>query len=245
LYNPRQFPNVENRVEKEIHMTRLSLVSAFLIVASLGVVGCQDNFNKKASDEPKNQELQTKLAGMQGLQEENAQLKAANQDLQSQLDARNAQIVQLQQQRSSAKPAAEPKKNNSVPEGWQETTNGAKITISHDILFAPGKADFTPAGKAKLKEVAAAIKSHYPNALLRVCGFTDNDPIVKTKKLWDDNLDLSANRAMMVTRELIRLGVAADRIETIAMGSTHPIAPNADKAGKAKNRRVDIVAINK
>jgi flagellar motor protein MotB len=79
--------------------------------------------------------------------------------------------------------------------------------------------------------------------MVQVYGFTDNDPIVKTKKLWEDNLDLSANRAMMVTRELIRHGIAANRVETIAMGSTHPVASNSDKAGKAKNRRVEIVAI--
>ncbi len=225
-------------------MNRLSLLSAVLLVASLGVVGCQDNFNKKAaSEEPKNQELQTKLAGMQALQDENARLTSENQNLQNQLIGKDTRISELERQRASAKPAAEPKKHEAVPEGWQETTTGAKITITHDILFSPGKAEFTPGGKAKLKEVAAAIKSHYPSGMVQVYGFTDNDPIVKTKKQWDDNLDLSANRAMMVTRELIRQGIAGDRIETIAMGSTHPVAPNTDKAGKAKNRRVDIIAI--
>ena len=34
-----------------------------------------------------------------------------------------------------------------------------------------------------------------------------------------------------------------DRIETIAMGETHPLAPNTDKTGKAKNRRVEIFVV--
>ena len=48
---------------------------------------------------------------------------------------------------------------------------------------------------------------------------------------------------MAVTRYLIDKGVAADNIETITVGATHPVATNSTAAGKAQNRRVEIVAI--
>ena len=49
------------------------------------------------------------------------------------------------------------------------------------------------------------------------CVYTDNDPIRKSRKLWKDNLELSANRAMDVSRELHRRGIEPDRVETIAI----------------------------
>jgi len=80
---------------------------------------------------------------------------------------------------------------------------------------------------------------------VRVMGYSDSDPIVKTKKLWKDNLDLSANRAMEVTRYLWSRGIPAERIETVGMGSTHFVQPNKTKAGKAANRRVEIHVVKK
>ena len=67
----------------------------------------------------------------------------------------------------------------------------------------------------------------------------------KSKELWQDNLDLSANRAMAVTRYLITKGINAKNIETCAMGENHPVASNKDTAGRTKNRRVEIVALKK
>jgi len=47
-----------------------------------------------------------------------------------------------------------------------------------------------------------------------------------------------------VTRELIHQGLVAGRIETIAMGATHPVAAGKDKQSKAKNRRVEIAVVH-
>ena len=130
-----------------------------------------------------------------------------------------------------------------LPPGWQETATGAKVTLGSDILFSAGRASLTSKGVASLRSVAATIKNTYPTSQVRVYGFTDGDPIVRSAKLWKDNLDLSANRAMAVTRELRKLGIARDRIETIAMGKERPIAANSSKAGKTKNRRVEILVV--
>jgi len=116
-------------------------------------------------------------------------------------------------------------------------------TLGSDVLFSSGRATLTAAGKTALAATAAKIKSDFPTNTVRVYGHTDNDPIKKTKNLWADNLDLSANRAMAVARYLVFKGLTASKVETVAMGQTRPIADNKTTAGKAKNRRVEIVVV--
>ena len=120
-----------------------------------------------------------------------------------------------------------------------------RVILGSDILFASGQATLTTAGKKAIDEIAKDLTSRYAGQLVRVYGYTDSDPIKRSKKLWKDNLDLSANRAMAVPRYLISRGIKADRIETIAMGATHYVAANSTKAAKAKNRRVEIFVIKK
>ncbi|HPY77378.1 MAG TPA: OmpA family protein, partial [Anaerohalosphaeraceae bacterium] len=66
-------------------------------------------------------------------------------------------------------------------------------------------------------------------------------PIRKTKDQWQDNWDLSAGRALTVLRYLTSKGMPADQIRAVACGESRPVASNASAAGKAKNRRVEIV----
>ena len=117
--------------------------------------------------------------------------------------------------------------------------------MSSDVLFASGRASLTAAGKKALSSIVATLNRSYSGRIVRVYGHTDGDPIRKSKKLWLDNLDLSANRAMSVARYLIANGVKAANVETVAMGETRPVASNKTKAGKARNRRVEIIVIQK
>jgi len=72
---------------------------------------------------------------------------------------------------------------------------------------------------------------------------TSRTPIKRSRRKWKDNLDLSANRAMAVTRYLIARGIPKANVETIAMGDSRFVATNKTRAGKAKNRRVDIMVV--
>ena len=127
--------------------------------------------------------------------------------------------------------------------GWERGTFGDKISVGSDVLFGSGKATLTRTGKNALSRIVSDIQSTYQNLPVRVYGYTDSDPIKKSRKMWKDNLDLSANRAMAVTRYLISHGVPKTNIETIAMGDSHFVASNKTRAGKAQNRRVDIMVV--
>lgn len=219
--------------------TTLALCVAALAVSSLLSVGCND---------------QSK-AQIQALQTENATLKLDrdkaldelsksrddNMALRNQLDAKDRELL-------IAKAAAEnkvvpPTATKPTPEGWEKGLYGDRVTLGTDILFASGKAVLTTEGKRKLDAIAQTIKSQYKGQQVIVYGYTDSDPIRKTKNLWEDNLDLSAARAMAVTRYLWGKGISRELLDATARGETHFISTNSSKAGKAKNRRVEILVL--
>jgi len=153
------------------------------------------------------------------------------------LRSRDEQIADLNAQLTKTpEPAA------GTASGWTPTAVGDMVTVGSDILFAAGRATLTKAGQARLDQIAADMQRNYAGLPVRILGHTDSDPIRKSKKLWTDNLDLSANRAMAVTRYLIRKGISAKTVEAVAMGEHHPVAGNTG-SGKAKNRRVEIVVV--
>jgi OmpA-OmpF porin, OOP family len=101
------------------------------------------------------------------------------------------------------------------------------------LTFETGKATLKPESGAQLANVAAIMKA-FPNAKIKIGGYTDNVGNAKA------NLKLSADRAKNVMAELVKLGTEATRMESEGYGDQHPIAPNDTEEGKAKNRRISI-----
>lgn len=186
-----------------------------------------------------NRDLRDELARQQNLATD-AQREAdrLRMDLADKRDAIRSLEAQL------AGRLSDPGEDTPAP-GWERGLVGDRVTVTTDVLFGSGRAKLTSSGQATLNKIVTQLKSQYAGLPVRVYGFCDSDPIRKSKELWADNLDLSANRAMAVTRYLRDKGIAKDDIETVAMGATNFIAPNRTPKGKAKNRRVEIVVIRK
>jgi len=229
----------------------LTGLAVALTIAALTAGGCckkekeelaalQGQYNELSI---KNREIQSELAAAKAremdLQAKLAQ--AAQKD--SLIASKDREIISLQAKlkAQAAAAASTPKQ----PAGWDVGKYADKITVGSDILFASGKAKLTANGKAALAKIVSTLRSNYAGMRVRVYGYTDGDPIRRTKNLWQDNLDLSANRAMAVTRYLTSKGIKADNIETVAMGATNFVARNNSAANKAKNRRVEIVVIKR
>ena len=106
---------------------------------------------------------------------------------------------------------------------------------THGILFATGKADIQPESRSVLKEIAATLKQHSDLKIL-IEGHTDNVGAPAA------NLALSDARAAAVKSALVT-NYAADggRITTKGLGDTTPAVANATAAGRAQNRRVEVV----
>ncbi|MHB1247555.1 MAG: OmpA family protein [Sulfuriferula sp.] len=99
------------------------------------------------------------------------------------------------------------------------------------------KATLRPAGKAKLDENAKVLTA-YPDINVEIAGYTDS---IGTAKY---NMDLSRRRAATVKKYLESKGIADSRMTTKGFGETHPIASNKTAAGRAQNRRVEILILN-
>ena len=225
-------------------MGRLKALSVLVIMTGVAVLaGCNDKGKELAALTEQYNALQAERgdlkSSLDASRDKNDELMTLLASKDAELDAARIEIANLKAQ---PKPVPEEKRSD-VPTGWTQIPGGAKIALASDILFASGRASLSKQGTARLRQVASTIRATYPNSTIRVYGFTDGDPIKKTKKLWTDNLDLSSNRAMAVVRELKSIGIKAEKLEAIGMGETHPVASNSTTAGKARNRRVEIVAV--
>jgi OOP family OmpA-OmpF porin len=99
------------------------------------------------------------------------------------------------------------------------------------------KATLRPAGKAKLDENVKTLMA-YPDINVDIVGYTDS---IGTAKY---NQGLSNRRAATVKKYMEDKGVAASRMNTKGMGEKDPVASNKTAAGRAENRRVEIVILN-
>jgi len=120
-----------------------------------------------------------------------------------------------------------------------ETASAVTVTLPDAILFDSGKAALKDSSKATLDRIVAVLKKDYPGRMIQVVGHTDDDPIKRSE--WKDNWELSCQRALAVSRHLIVKGVDPKTIEATGRGEFAPRAKSDTAAGKARNRRVEIV----
>ena len=105
----------------------------------------------------------------------------------------------------------------------------------YGIQFDFDKAEIRPESRPTLDEIAKFLKAE-PSIAVVVAGHTD------AKGAFDYNVDLSRRRAAAVVADLTtRHGIAAQRLTPFGAGMAAPIAGNDDEAGRAKNRRVELV----
>ncbi|MDQ0009110.1 flagellar motor protein MotB [Luteibacter jiangsuensis] len=122
-----------------------------------------------------------------------------------------------------------------------------RIGIRGSVLFALNSDQLQPEGRELLKSLAAPLTQYLAsrNEVLMVSGFTDDQPVRDSNRHFADNWELSAQRALTVTRALIAEGVPAPSVFAAAFGAEQPVSPNATDEGRAKNRRVEIAPIPK
>ncbi|MBH9579729.1 MULTISPECIES: OmpA family protein [Inhella] len=106
----------------------------------------------------------------------------------------------------------------------------------YGLQFDTGRATLQPGAEPLLAEVLALLKGD-PKLRLSIEGHTDNVGDAKA------NLTLSQQRAQTVVAYLVQRGVAAARLRAVGQGSQVPVADNRTEAGRAKNRRVELVRL--
>jgi flagellar motor protein MotB len=121
------------------------------------------------------------------------------------------------------------------------TLADGRIGIAGNVLFAPGSDQLHDEGRELLQSLAGPLGEYLTarNEVLMVSGFTD-DQGLRGRTRFADNWELSAQRALTVTRALIQDGLPTDAAFAAAFGPQQPVASNDDAAGRARNRRVEI-----
>jgi flagellar motor protein MotB len=154
--------------------------------------------------------------------------------------------IQKRQQEEQRREALEKALAGPLASGRVTLSNG-KIGISGNVLFALNSDQLQPEGKQLLKSLSQPIAAYLgaSEQMLMVSGFTDDMPVRGSNSRFADNWELSAQRALTVTRTLIDDGVPSSSIFAAAFGAQQPVAANTDADGRARNRRVEMAPVPK
>ena len=197
--------------------------------------------------------LEGRLAEVEGARDEAvaelAEALASKQNLRSSIDEMKAALLEASQRRRAAElRIAEFKRMLArfkplIDAGTLEVrmVDGRMVLVlPTDVLFGSGRADLSDEGKSAVGEVGKAL-ADFPDRRFQVEGHTDNVPI-NTKK-YPSNWELASARALGVVRALLDAGMSPSSVSAASYGANRPAASNDTDAGKAKNRRIEIVIV--
>ena len=127
------------------------------------------------------------------------------------------------------------------------TLNNGRIGISGRVLFSLNSDQLQPDGRQLLNSLVPPLRAYLGarDELLMVSGFTDDKSIREGNSRFADNWELSAQRALTVTRTLIDEGMPSSMVFAAAFGAEQPVTPNTDDAARSQNRRVEMAPVPK
>ncbi|HEY2955246.1 MAG TPA: OmpA family protein [Candidatus Eisenbacteria bacterium] len=124
--------------------------------------------------------------------------------------------------------------------------NMLTVDVADKIFFDSGSADIKETGMVVLKKVGTAL-ALYPDKIIRVVGHTDNIPLSRAaQENFSTNWELSVARATTVVRFLQdECTIAPERLVAAGRGPYQPVARNDTPAGRQRNRRIEIMLLDK
>ncbi|HSB23548.1 MAG TPA: type VI secretion system protein TssL, long form [Burkholderiaceae bacterium] len=142
----------------------------------------------------------------------------------------------------AAKPRLAPLLAGDVKAGAIEVSDEAQrsvITLSADALFEPGTAQLQPQQLDRLRRIAQALSGL--TGRIEVMGHTDDQPVQSLR--FPSNWHFSRERAQAVAAALVEAGLPATRVRAEGRAETEPRVPNDSPAGRARNRRVEVLLL--
>lgn len=163
------------------------------------------------------------------LQEDNQSLMTENERLSSEAKSAAERASALEAENATLKSSP------TMGGGGGGGGGGDRVlTVAGDVAFGPGQITLTAAGKREVDNIISTIKSQYGGSRIEIAGFTDNDPLKKTKDKYTDNENLSVQRALAVERYMNDHGISGDLTHSAGYGPSNP------KGSKKDSRRVEI-----
>ena len=228
----------------------LFILCSSLVLSASGCMVTESTYLKKVEEAGS---LEKSLAACEQKGSEQAARIAAlekqRDDLAVQLEEQKKKVVQVEAvKEETSKTYAQmiEKMKSEIAEGQVTITElKGRLTVNmvDAILFDSGKADIKPEGRQVLQKVVEVI-GQVEDKAIRVEGHTDNVKISPAlARAFASNWELSAARAVNVTRYLQRLGVDPTLLSAAAYGEYRPVSENETPEGRAKNRRIEIVLV--
>jgi chemotaxis protein MotB len=234
-----------------MNMTKRLRISIAVLAAGVIASGCVSTGTYKKMEADKNGEIAA-------LQQQKAAVESQKKDLDQQSKAQQQQLAQLEQQRAALVAANQQRQQQydalvqglakEVEKGQlqvRQYQNMLAVDLAEQIFFDSGRATLKAGGKDVLKKVAEALKG-YESKIIRVVGHTDNVKVAKSLQgTFPTNWELSVARATNVVRFLQDSGIPPERMIPSGRGEYEPVAPNDTPEGRQKNRRIEIMLIDK
>ena len=232
----RKYEDATKDIDKLVNAYRAGLIDRDMLEGELAELA-------KLADS-----LQRDLAGLEArernllarekeFEKEFADLIAKNRQLQEADSISKAQLAAL---KSSLMDALAGFKNKGI--AVEERDGKVFVSMESKLLFASGRWEISPQGKEALRELAKVLENQKELNIM-VEGHTDTDVYRGRQNGIQDNWDLSVIRATAIVKQLLAYGPGIDpmRIEASGHGEWDPKESNATEAGKAKNRRTEII----
>jgi chemotaxis protein MotB len=213
----------------------------------------------EAACRAENESLKNQLAAFLGAGTNRDQaismLSARNAELQAQLDDLNRRYAEALGRTSAQGERLPEPLSNALKEFAAANPDIAEydpiagiVRFKADLTFASGDATLTPRGKEVLMRLSTIINGPQARGFeVMVAGHTDNVRVVNPETIrrgHKDNWYLSAHRAIAAGQEMMeRANVNAGRVVVAGYAEQRPVASNSSEAGKARNRRVEIILL--
>ena len=242
---------------------RCTVVASAIVASSAAACGYSEDEMQVKRDRISElgQELAAARQAHEQLQTRFDELDQQNRRMVAQLQELGTNVEQLQSERSDLKRALEEHKarmqraqerlktfrkmldqfHSMIASGKLRVRIGRGrmvVELAESILFDSGSARLKKGGKAALAQVAEVLKT-IPDRDYQIAGHTDDVPI--RGRRFASNWELSAARAVTVTRFVEAQGLESLHLSAAGYADTRPVASNEGPEGRAQNRRIEIV----
>jgi chemotaxis protein MotB len=226
---------------------------AVIVVMALAAAGCGPSKKEQQLTSDLNMQ-QTKTATLEtqvnDLTKQNATLKTDLDQAQAQVATMNAEKEQLKTESAETTKQYDQllqQLNAEVESGnlqVREYQNMLSVDVAEKLFFDSGSATLKKSGRDVLMKVGEALKQ-YQDKVIRVVGHTDNVPLGKNAA-FASNWELSTSRATTVVRFLQeKCQIEPERLVASGRGPYDPVADNSTPEGRQKNRRIEIMLLDK
>ena len=232
-------------------MKRQIQIGIAVLAVAFITSGCTTTGDFKKMQASKDDEIAKLQQQNASLEKDNSALKQQNtamQDKVGSLEKQQSELLAANQQRQQQYDALVHNLSKEVEQGQlqvRQYQNMLSVDLAEQIFFDSGHAELKASGKKVLEKVGDALKG-YANKVIRVVGHTDNVPVAKSLQgTFPTNWELSVARATNVVRFLQEVGIPPERMVVSGRGEYDPVASNDTPEGRQKNRRIEILLIDK